>query len=381
MKIYTKTMKKLFTTLAFLLFFSVALNVQAVATAAETAPDEIISQAETAAKTAKAALDKDDPQSNCTTEKCKKLRINYNTAQSTFEELTELQKESKKLTESLTDIDKKITDYKETSSPKTDYKLEALKAQKIAIDAEKKAKDATIQARGSENCTDGSSCKMAQEKVTETKKEYERLQSVVTETGKTNKNIAITESARKELLKRQIELKKEGKDLSIAEKSQLEQLDKEVIRLNAQNKLTPILSKFPDRDKCKENPTCNTQLKTYEDAAFNANKAKKQFINAKQLELSKKTMKLKDYGIIVGNVNTLEQLIANIIKYLARMIGIFAVFSIMIGGIMMIISTGDENLQSRGKSLMMYGALAVVIVLSAYVIVTTVQQILYALGS
>ena len=94
----------------------------------------------------------------------------------------------------------------------------------------------------------------------------------------------------------------------------------------------------------------------------------------------KTTFSLEDLGIVIGNVRSSEDLAKNIITFLARLIGLFAVLSIMAGGTMMIVSTNNESLQTKGKNLIIYSVVAVVAVLGAYVVVSNVQQVLYSLG-
>ncbi len=94
-----------------------------------------------------------------------------------------------------------------------------------------------------------------------------------------------------------------------------------------------------------------------------------------------KGVSLSAFGIATGSqVKNVESLMRNIINLLSRVIGSTAVLTIMIGGMVLIVSTGDETLQTRGKEIIRAGIIAVVAVLGSYMVVSTVLQIIYSLG-
>ena len=67
------------------------------------------------------------------------------------------------------------------------------------------------------------------------------------------------------------------------------------------------------------------------------------------------------------------------ISFLSVMISSIAMLAIMVWWVMMMISSGDENLSWKGKTIIMASVISIVLVLSSYLIVTAVQQIFYAL--
>ena len=68
-----------------------------------------------------------------------------------------------------------------------------------------------------------------------------------------------------------------------------------------------------------------------------------------------------------------------VMQFLGINIILASVIGGMIGGTMLIISAGNENLAERGKNILVASAIGLVITLLAYLGVTLVQQILYSI--
>ncbi len=130
------------------------------------------------------------------------------------------------------------------------------------------------------------------------------------------------------------------------------------------------------------NATCQASLdKAIKSADYKLQQINAQLVQQQMMKIADKGINLKAYGIVQTTQVDIEGLAGNIIKFLARMIGISGVISIMIGGGMMIVSTGDDSLQGTGKKLILYSIISITIVLGSYVIVVTVQQVLLKLGT
>jgi hypothetical protein len=65
------------------------------------------------------------------------------------------------------------------------------------------------------------------------------------------------------------------------------------------------------------------------------------------------------------------------INKLVVIIGSFAILAIVAGGIVMIASSGNDQLQTRGKSIITYAIIGLIVALSAYIITSFVQALFY----
>jgi len=73
--------------------------------------------------------------------------------------------------------------------------------------------------------------------------------------------------------------------------------------------------------------------------------------------------------------------IVRLINYLALVIGSFAFLTIVIGGFLMITSAGQEQALSKGKDMIKYAIIGLLVALSAYFITAFVQSIFYEIPS
>lgn len=65
------------------------------------------------------------------------------------------------------------------------------------------------------------------------------------------------------------------------------------------------------------------------------------------------------------------------IELLTKIISTFALFFIIVGGIIMMVSSGNSNLQQKGKRIIMYAALGLAIAFLSLIIVTFVQSLFF----
>ena len=102
-------------------------------------------------------------------------------------------------------------------------------------------------------------------------------------------------------------------------------------------------------------------------------------INATTTKLQNMTFDLCNYGLCLGKMKTLEDLINNIIKLMVGVISLLSVTAFMWGAYNVMVRVEDDD-RKYGKNLMKYSIVAIIIVLASYVIVTFVQQLMYGIG-
>lgn len=77
----------------------------------------------------------------------------------------------------------------------------------------------------------------------------------------------------------------------------------------------------------------------------------------------------------------IAQFIVRLINFLALTIGSFSFVAIVIGGFIMVVSAGKEASLTKGKDVIKYALIGLVVSLSAYFITAFVQSTLYELRS
>lgn len=80
-----------------------------------------------------------------------------------------------------------------------------------------------------------------------------------------------------------------------------------------------------------------------------------------------------------GGPRNINNLAINIMSFLGQVIVFASVLGFMIGGGFLVFAAGDEGRVERGKGLMVASIIGLVITLLAYLIVTLVQSLFYAL--
>jgi hypothetical protein len=73
--------------------------------------------------------------------------------------------------------------------------------------------------------------------------------------------------------------------------------------------------------------------------------------------------------------------IVRLVNYLALVIGSFAFLTIVIGGFFMLTSGGNEQQVNKGKDMVKYAIIGLLVALSAYFITAFVQSIFYEMPS
>ena len=86
-------------------------------------------------------------------------------------------------------------------------------------------------------------------------------------------------------------------------------------------------------------------------------------------------------GMDVGGSKNIEDLAVTWINYMALFISVFAIIWIMIWGIVLMTAYGQEEQIQKGKSIILYSILGLIFTISAYIIVSFVQTIVYSVGS
>ncbi len=133
----------------------------------------------------------------------------------------------------------------------------------------------------------------------------------------------------------------------------------------------------------KEQKTLNTDT-NYQLLLANKNKLTSQLqaenINVMEEINASQTFDVNIIWIWKKTPKSFAELAKKVVSFLSVMVSSIAMLAIMIWGIMMMISAGDENLSGKGKTIIIAAIGAILLVLGSYVIVTAVQQILYALG-
>lgn len=82
-----------------------------------------------------------------------------------------------------------------------------------------------------------------------------------------------------------------------------------------------------------------------------------------------------------GSPKSMKDLAFKVMKFLNLTIAGVSLVGVMSGGVMLIVSAGNESLMQKGKDVLKYSIIGLVVTLSAYLIVTLVQTILYSLGT
>lgn len=73
----------------------------------------------------------------------------------------------------------------------------------------------------------------------------------------------------------------------------------------------------------------------------------------------------------------LTQFILLIIKFLSQLIGTISMVLIIIGGMLMLASEGDDNRIQKGKTIILQAIIGLILALTSYILVTFVQSLLY----
>jgi len=87
------------------------------------------------------------------------------------------------------------------------------------------------------------------------------------------------------------------------------------------------------------------------------------------------------FDIHYTTINKFEDFGQKFIQIMSGIVVLITILVFMIGGGFWIFSAGNESLVERGKGMMIYSTIGILLVLGAYVVVKVVQIILYSLGT
>jgi uncharacterized membrane protein len=96
---------------------------------------------------------------------------------------------------------------------------------------------------------------------------------------------------------------------------------------------------------------------------------------------------LKEIGTILGwgnnvnggavqNAKTLVEILTTALNFLLAIVGVIAIIMLVIGGLMYLLSAGDEDRMKTGKKIVIYSLIGIAIALAALVLVTQVAVLL-----
>lgn len=133
------------------------------------------------------------------------------------------------------------------------------------------------------------------------------------------------------------------------------------------------------RKNCTDN--CGDLDKQLEEVDLDFRAIQNQAIQDKTNAIAGQSISLSNFGIVIGNVRSLEDLVTNILRFLTRMAGVIMILVIMLAGVRMMTNAGDESAIDESKKMIKNTIIAAVFIFGAYVIVTGVMQVLYSFGS
>lgn len=96
------------------------------------------------------------------------------------------------------------------------------------------------------------------------------------------------------------------------------------------------------------------------------------------------SLNVREYLTTTGQENqpfNIASLIVRVISFLSLSIGSFAFLAIVIGGIFMVTAGGRENQIQRGKDIIKYAVIGLIVAFSAYFITTFVQSVFFEYGT
>jgi len=79
-------------------------------------------------------------------------------------------------------------------------------------------------------------------------------------------------------------------------------------------------------------------------------------------------------GNAVAQSKTLIEILQNVLNFLLSVIGIIGIIMLVIGGLMYLLSGGDEERMKHGKTIVVYSLIGITVALSALVLVTQVVR-------
>ncbi len=169
---------------------------------------------------------------------------------------------------------------------------------------------------------------------------------------------------RKEYLERQIE-----KQRAAAEKAKKAN---EAIDTSGFNKADAEKKAEAASEQIKEaNEKVGKKLVTLAKNTFNAGKLTKEQLTA--------TGNTNESNLVIDDSESTNNLINRAIIFIARVVGTLGVFTLVIGGYFMVVNMGDDTRISRGKNILLYTSIGLIVTFLSYVIVQYVLSVIYSL--
>jgi len=157
---------------------------------------------------------------------------------------------------------------------------------------------------------------------------------------------------------------------------------KNIMESKAQAALDACKKKDPatlsDTDPCKEMLQSEQALENAQSAHRSATQKLSEFLIEEQAKMQFNVADVIP-GYKIGEGGIID-VFNNVIRILAILISTVVVFVMVVGGVMMLVAGGNESTFNRGKNAFIAGAVGLVIVLMAYLIVIFVQSFFYKEG-
>ena len=83
-------------------------------------------------------------------------------------------------------------------------------------------------------------------------------------------------------------------------------------------------------------------------------------------------------NLVIDNSNNDNNILARVIRVIAMLVGTVGVLLYVVGGYFMIFSQGDENQLTKGKQIVTYTSLGLVIAFGAFILVQFIMGIIYS---
>lgn len=79
---------------------------------------------------------------------------------------------------------------------------------------------------------------------------------------------------------------------------------------------------------------------------------------------------------VIDNAPNISQLLLKVLNFFLEIFGIIAIISIIISGVLYLVSAGDENRIEKAKKMFLYSIIGIVAALGGMIIVKTISGLL-----
>lgn len=139
-------------------------------------------------------------------------------------------------------------------------------------------------------------------------------------------------------------------------------------------KLEPLENSILDKEK-----SLQSALGKFADAQGEVFKSMQKSVARETFDLS--SIAFEEVGRKAAPGEGVRGLILDVIRYAVISVGLVAILGISIGGIMLIVAAGDENIIQNAKTTLFHSIIGLVFVILSYAIVATVQSVVYGIAS